>query len=186
MSSLVPRPGSRLSVAPVAQARRVERLRERSRWTALNRGRNPEPPGKGAPNRDTPHSEPLDVRQKRPERQTFGRLGAGREETQGKRSRSGGETGVESRRNGGGTAPLHPGPAGYPLANSERDTPHHGLRQTRRPSQNCHMEEDTAARLRRPGAARSCRLVHRRLPPEGRPLRFKFPPHTLAYTASTL
>src|SRR4029453_11110300 len=40
---LMPRPGSRLSVAPVAQARRVKRLCERDRRAALQRGR-PEPP----------------------------------------------------------------------------------------------------------------------------------------------
>src|SRR5688572_15661269 len=41
---VMPRPGSRLSVAPVAQARRVKRLRRRGRRAALKRGAIQNPP----------------------------------------------------------------------------------------------------------------------------------------------
>ncbi len=146
---VLPRPGSRLSVAPVAQARRVKRLRERSRPAALDRGRHPEPPGIGAPNWGTRTSERLDVRQKSPERQTCGGPGTRRGATQCEGNRSGGELDVSNLGVVRGAPPLHPRPTRQPRApaparalqvprgRNERDTPHHGLRQTRRSSLNC-------------------------------------------------
>ena len=110
---------------------------------------------------------------------------------------SGAESGVDWAT---GDAPLYPRPTRQPRAHppaanlrrarrgNERDAPHHGLRQTRRPSLDCHRGIGHRAGVPPAGAARkllgSCPAL--RLPPEGRLVRSTCPPHTLPYTGSNV
>lgn len=113
----------------------AQHLRAGGRRAALDRGRHPEIPGKGAPNWDTRERDTLDVRCETPERQRY--LADGVE----LRNRI--EPGEAGRRTGEAQAPPRSGyPAGGdpcwachdPRRGSERESSHYSSRQNRRPS----------------------------------------------------
>lgn len=119
---------------PCRRPRRTRRSRTRGRRAALDRGRHPETPGKGALHWGTRERDNLDVRCETPERQ--------RQLTGGGELRDRNEPGEAERGTVEAQAPPRPGyPTGgnpswacrVPRRGSERENSHYSPRQNRRP-----------------------------------------------------
>ncbi len=92
-----------------------------------------------------------------------------------------------ARPSGRPRAPAPARAARAPRGRNERNTPHHGLRQTRRSSLDSRKGIGHRRRVRRPVPPEAFldRVLHRRLPPEERPKRFDSPPQRVPDTQSS-
>jgi hypothetical protein len=120
---------------PCHWPRRARHSRVGGRGTALDRGRHPETPGKGAPNWGTRGRDILDVRCETPERQ---RHLAGGVDFRDRSEPGGAERGtVEARAPPRSGAPTGGDPnwaCDVPRRGGERESPHYGPRQNPHPS----------------------------------------------------